>query len=46
MIYGHTRAGVLAVKANSDPPLVMMLCGRLALGVGWRGAEMEKEAVS
>ena len=46
MIYCHTRAGVLAVKANSDLPLVMMLCGTLALGVGWRGAEMEEEAVS
>lgn len=46
MIYGHTGAGVLAVKANSNPPLVMMLCGRLALGVGWRGTEMEEEAVS
>lgn len=37
MTYGHAGAGVSAVKANSDPTLVMMLCGSWPQGRGWGG---------
>lgn len=37
MTYGHIGAGVSAVKANSDPTLVMMLCGSWPQGRGLGG---------